>query len=102
MNISELAADRPAIRELIESWAVWRDSGDWIRLRSVWPDDGPMIATWFPVRCAARGLARAQKSVDPGLRRSAITGRVARHQGDQCRRGRRNRGHPRAAVPGTG
>jgi hypothetical protein len=47
MNISELAADRQAIRELIESWAVWRDSGDWIRLRSVWHDDGQMIATWF-------------------------------------------------------
>src|SRR4051794_37578692 len=47
MSISESASDRQAIRELIESWVVWRDSGDWVRLRSTWHDDGRMIATWF-------------------------------------------------------
>src|SRR5947209_9016240 len=47
MDGSGLAADRQAIRELIESWVVWRDSGDWVRLRSAWHDDGRMIATWF-------------------------------------------------------
>jgi hypothetical protein len=39
--------DRLAIRDLIESWAVWRDAGDWERFRSVWHDDGWMMATWF-------------------------------------------------------
>ena len=39
--------DRPAIRELIENWVVWRDAGDWKRFRSVWHDDGWMMATWF-------------------------------------------------------
>jgi hypothetical protein len=38
---------RRAIRELVESWAVWRDAGDWARLRTVWHDDGRMMATWF-------------------------------------------------------
>jgi hypothetical protein len=38
---------RRAIRELVESWAVWRDAGDWDRLRTVWHDDGRMMATWF-------------------------------------------------------
>ncbi|NVN88894.1 MAG: nuclear transport factor 2 family protein [Rhodopseudomonas sp.] len=38
--------DRFAIRELIENWAVWRDAGDWERFRSVWFDDGRMMATW--------------------------------------------------------
>jgi hypothetical protein len=38
---------RREIRELVESWAVWRDAGDWERLRSVWHDDGRMMATWF-------------------------------------------------------
>jgi hypothetical protein len=47
MSLTEHALDRQAIRDLIESWAVWRDSGDWIRLRSTWHDDGRMIATWF-------------------------------------------------------
>jgi hypothetical protein len=38
--------DRFAIRELIENWAVWRDAGDWERFRTVWFDDGRMMATW--------------------------------------------------------
>ncbi|HVH28278.1 MAG TPA: nuclear transport factor 2 family protein [Vicinamibacterales bacterium] len=40
-------ADRLAIRELVDNWAVWRDAGDWQRFRSVWHDDGRMMATWF-------------------------------------------------------
>jgi SnoaL-like domain len=40
-------ADRTAIRELIENWVVWRDAGDWERFRTVWHDDGWMMATWF-------------------------------------------------------
>ena len=27
------AADRQAIRELLENWVVWRDAGDWERYR---------------------------------------------------------------------
>ena len=38
---------RLAIREVIENWAVWRDAGDWERFRTVWHDDGVMMATWF-------------------------------------------------------
>jgi hypothetical protein len=40
-------ADRLAIRDLVERWAVWRDAGDWERFRTVWHDDGRMMATWF-------------------------------------------------------
>ena len=39
--------DKLAIRELIENWAVWRDAGYWERFRTVWHDDGFMMATWF-------------------------------------------------------
>ena len=39
--------ERMAIRELVENWAVWRDAGDWERFRTVWHDDGRMMATWF-------------------------------------------------------
>jgi hypothetical protein len=35
------------IRRLVENWAVWRDAGDWERFRTVWHDDGMMMATWF-------------------------------------------------------
>src|SRR4051795_10098517 len=38
--------DRLAIRDLVENWAVWRDAGDWSRFRTVWFDDGRMMATW--------------------------------------------------------
>ena len=43
----EPTVDRLAIRELIENWVVWRDAGDWARFRTVWHDDGVMMATWF-------------------------------------------------------
>ena len=41
------AFDRLEIRDLIQNWAVWRDSGDWERFATVWHDDGIMMATWF-------------------------------------------------------
>ncbi|MEP6702078.1 MAG: nuclear transport factor 2 family protein [Betaproteobacteria bacterium] len=40
-------ADRLRIREVVENWALWRDAGDWERFRTVWHDDGRMMATWF-------------------------------------------------------
>src|SRR4051794_38324804 len=46
-TMSEQAQDRATIRDLIESWALWRDAGLWDRLRTVWHDDGRMMATWF-------------------------------------------------------
>ena len=39
--------DRLLIRELVENWIIWRDAGDWDRFRTVWHDDGRMMATWF-------------------------------------------------------
>jgi len=39
--------DRIAIRELIENWVLWRDARDWARFRTVWHDEGRMMATWF-------------------------------------------------------
>ena len=40
-------ADRLAIREIIENWAVWRDARAWDRFRTLWHKDGQMWATWF-------------------------------------------------------
>jgi hypothetical protein len=42
-----LLDDKSAIREVIENWVLWRDSGDWDRFKTVWHDDGFMMATWF-------------------------------------------------------
>ena len=42
-----LASDRREIRDLIENWAIWRDARDWERFRTVWHEDGEMMATWW-------------------------------------------------------
>src|SRR5882757_7851987 len=39
--------DKLAIRELIDNWAVWRDSFQWDKFRTVWHKEGRMWATWF-------------------------------------------------------
>jgi SnoaL-like domain len=39
--------DTLAIKEVVENWAVFRDSGDWERFRGVWHEEGVMMATWF-------------------------------------------------------
>jgi hypothetical protein len=60
-------ADKIAIRELVESWAVWRDAGDWERFRTVWHDDGYMMATWFQgpaedfIRASREGFERGAR-----------------------------------------
>jgi hypothetical protein len=44
---TDLAADKAAIRELVENWVLWRDAADWERFATVWHSDGWMTATWF-------------------------------------------------------
>lgn len=39
--------EKLAIREVVENWVLWRDAGDWDRFRTVWHDEGYMMATWF-------------------------------------------------------
>ena len=56
--------DRLAIRDLVENWAVWRDSGDWERFATVWHEEGWMSATWFQgpardfIRVSQEGFAK--------------------------------------------
>jgi hypothetical protein len=56
--------DRRVIRELIENWAVWRDALMWDRFRTVWHEDGRMMATWFQgsaeefIKVSQEGYAR--------------------------------------------
>jgi hypothetical protein len=58
---------RQQIRELIENWAVWRDAGDWERFRTVWHDDGWMMATWFQGP-AAQFIAVSREGFERGVR----------------------------------
>jgi hypothetical protein len=56
--------DRRVIRELIENWAIWRDALMWDRFRTVWHEDGRMMATWFQgtaeefIKVSEEGYAR--------------------------------------------
>jgi len=56
--------DRLTIRELVESWVVWRDSCQWDKFRTVWHDDGVMMATWtqgtvdYFIKMSKEGYAR--------------------------------------------
>lgn len=45
--MDQALADRLAIRDVVETWAIARDSGDWATFRGTWHDDGYMMATWF-------------------------------------------------------
>jgi hypothetical protein len=45
--MNEHIQEKLAIREVVENWAIWRDAGDWERFRTVWHEDGYMMATWF-------------------------------------------------------
>ena len=40
------AADRAAVRDLIENWAIFRDGLMWDKFRTVWHKEGVMNATW--------------------------------------------------------
>ena len=45
--MTDIAADKVTIRELVESWAIYRDARLWDRFRAVWHAEGRMMATWF-------------------------------------------------------
>jgi SnoaL-like domain len=47
MPANEVTFDKLAIREVIENWVIWSDSGDWERFRTVWHEGAFMSATWF-------------------------------------------------------
>jgi hypothetical protein len=68
MPITSDLLDRLAIRELIDNWAMWRDTGRWDDFRTVWHADGKMMATWFQggveefIRVSQQGFARGART----------------------------------------
>lgn len=38
--------ERLTIREMIENWVLWRDACLWEKFRTLWHDEGRMMATW--------------------------------------------------------
>ncbi len=59
--------DHVAIRQVIEDWAVWRDSGDWDRLETVWHPEGRMVTTWG-VSTGPEFVQRSRRGFEAGVR----------------------------------
>ena len=68
MPITAAQLDRLAIAELIDNWAMWRDTGRWDDFRTVWHSEGVMMATWFQggfedfIRVSQQGFARGART----------------------------------------
>lgn len=39
--------EKTAIRDVVENWALWRDAGEWERLRTTFHPGATFMATWF-------------------------------------------------------
>jgi hypothetical protein len=69
MSVWNEQVERLAIRELLENWVVWRDAGDWDRFKTIWHEDGRMMATWFQgaaddfIRVSREGFERGVRIV---------------------------------------
>ena len=59
-------SDKLQIREQVENWVIWRDSGNWDKFRTVWHTNGRMQTTWFggPIE---EFIAHARKSLERGV-----------------------------------
>ena len=89
------------IRTLIEKWVVWRDAGDWVKLRSVWHDDGTMQATWF-YGTADEFVAASRGAWDRGVEvLHTLNGTVIDMRGDRAVAQTKMQIHQRANVDGV-
>jgi hypothetical protein len=93
--------DRLAIRELVERWVVWRDAGDWERFRTVWFDDGRMMATWTQ-GTADEFIAMSKAGWDKGVQiHHVLGGQAIDLAGDRAVSQVKMEIHQRAEVDGV-
>src|SRR5437868_14313178 len=79
--------ERLRIREVVENWVLWRDAGDWERFRTLWHDDGRMMATWFQGP-AERFIEVSREGWNKGVSILHFLGgtSIDRHRGKSCDR----------------
>lgn len=100
MTSNELA-DRFAIRELIEAWAIWRDSGQWERLATTFHSEGVMVATW-KTAAAAEFIAGAKAAWERGVSAlHVLSGSQIDIEGDRAIAQTRMAIHQRASLEGV-
>jgi len=61
-----VAADKREIRELVDNWIIFSDSGNWDRFAECWHEDGFMAATWFQAP-AHEFIAARKKGFENGV-----------------------------------
>jgi hypothetical protein len=66
-HTADREADKQAIRELVENWAIWRDAGFWEKFSTVWHTDGLMMATWFQ-GSARTFIEKSRRGFEDGVR----------------------------------
>lgn len=54
-----MTVDKLAIREIVENWVIYSDSGDWDRFAALWHEGAWMSATWF--QAPATEFVRARR-----------------------------------------
>lgn len=50
--MTDVAADKREIQEIVDRWVIYSDAGDWDRFAALWHEDGWMSATWFQAPAA--------------------------------------------------
>jgi hypothetical protein len=99
--VNDELRDRLEIRELVERWVVWRDAGDWDRFRTVWHDDGRMMATWTQ-GTADEFIAMSRAGWEKGVRiHHVLGGQSADVAGDRAISQVKMEIHQRAVVDGV-
>jgi hypothetical protein len=63
------------IREAVESWALWRDTGRWRELRALYTADALVHTTWF-VGAASEFVDRCMEAAKRGSRSQHFIGAV--------------------------
>lgn len=64
--INDVELDRLRIRNLLENWIIWRDSGEWARFATLWHEGARMNATWFRAS-AAEFIEGCRKGFEAGM-----------------------------------
>jgi len=75
--------DKLAIAEVIQNWALWRDTGNFDALRSTFHPDATMTATWFSGP-AKDFIARAETRKPGGRSAHFVGGSSVRLNGDKA------------------
>jgi hypothetical protein len=68
MPATDALLDRLAIRDVVDNWAMWRDTGRWDDFRTCWHAEGVMMATWFQggfeefIKVSQQGFAQGART----------------------------------------